>query len=485
VSGTMTSRRSALRRGAFLSQLGAGITAVACGTVPGFAASKPSLPATTVRQGDSLYDVARLDMNGRLDFHPYAIAYCAGPAEASRAVRWAAINGRTIALRGGGHDYEGFSLNDGGLVIDLRRYAGMTLTHGGARARIGAGTPIGMMYDELAKSHSTLPAGTCPSVGITGLTTGGGYGLLVRRYGLLCDRLRRVSLIDAEGRVRDTATDHMGDDILWACKGGGGGSFGVVTDLEFDVLPSPKTVTYFSLRWAWDETTAASVIERWMSWGADAPRALTSILTLQGGWAKSIHVFGLMLADARALTPLIDPLAHGTKPKERVVRPMSYADALALLRGPLPNRQSWKKKSSFGAHPLNGDGIAAVVKHVESSPPSVACILEFDTVGGAVGDVAAHATAYPHRGMTYLLQYQTEWKGDAHADAALAWVRSAFDAIDPHTAMKSYRNYSDLDLQDWQRRYFDGNYARLQAIKSRLDPDDRFRYPQSIKGVTR
>jgi FAD/FMN-containing dehydrogenase len=372
-------------------------------------------------------------------------------------------------------------LNDGGLVIDLSRYSGVTLKSGGHRVAIRAGTPLGTMYAELAKSQQTLPAGTCPTVGITGLTTGGGYGMLVRRYGLMCDRLRRVTMVDAEGRVRDSATSSEGDDILWACKGGGGGSFGVVTDLEFDAIPSPTTVTYFSMRWAWDETTAATVIQHWMSWGAGAPRDLTSIMTLQGGWAKSIHVFGLFLAGEEALAPLIDPLRQGTKTKELVIRTLPFADALGLLAGPLPNRQSWKKKSSFGARPMSSDGIAAVIKHIETAPSSVACILEFDTMGGAVRDVAPHATAFAHRDMSYLLQYQTEWKGPTHTDVALAWIRSAFAAIDPHTSMKSYRNYSDLDLQDWQRRYFDGNYPRLQAIKSRLDPSDLFRHPQSIE----
>ena len=130
---------------------------------------------------------------------------------------------------------------------------------------------------------------------------------------------------------------------------------------------------------------------------------------------------------------------------------------------------------------MSAEGARAAVRHVEAAPPAVTCILEFDAFGGAVNDVRPQATAFPHRSMCYSLQYQTYWNQTSATDAAFAWIRTAFSAIDPHTERKSYRNYCDLDLMDWQRRYFGDNYPRLQAIKAALDPHNLFRFHQSIE----
>jgi hypothetical protein len=159
---------------------------------------------------------------------------------------------------------------------------------------------------------------------------------------------------------------------------------------------------------------------------------------------------------------------------------LSYIEAIDKIMGHKSARQSWKMKSSFGAHPLSADGVTAAVRQFASMPAAVTCLLVFDGFGGAVNDVKSSATAFPHRDMCYLLQYQTYWNQPSEASDAFAWVRDAFAAIDPHTARKSYRNYCDLDLSDWRERYFAGNYPRLQAIKTQLDPDNLFRFPQSI-----
>jgi FAD/FMN-containing dehydrogenase len=467
-------------RADFLTQLGAGLAA--SGWPRAFDVAQTADALTFgVRPGDPDYDRARQDNNARLDFHPDLIAFCENLDDVSQTLRWATANGKSVTIRSGGHDYEGFSLNDGGVVVDLSRYSGIHVLTDGKTATIRAGTTLRDMYHGLAQWGRTLAGGTCPSVGVTGLTTGGGYGMLVRQYGLMCDRLRRVTIIDAEGRVRDSSTEERGTDILWACSGGGGGSFGVVTDLEFDLIESPKTVTYFLLKWKWDAGTAAEVLARWMSWGTDAPRELSSGLTLQGGSGKSMHVIGLFLGDVGALTPILDTLSKGTRTTESVVKPMNFIDAVDTFAGPYSPRQPWKKKSSFGAHALSADGIAEAIHQIEAAPHRVTCVLSFDNFGGAVNDLKPSDTAFPHRDMCYLLQYQAYWETAEQSDAALVWVKSAFAAIDPHTSMKSYRNYSDVDLADWQRRYFGENYPRLRAIKKRLDPHDLFRFPQSIE----
>jgi len=471
--------RRAFGRGEFLGVIGTGVL---CMAYPAVTACSPDAPGgRVVRPSDPEYDAARADGNARLAFRPDLIAYCATRDDVVQSVRWATAHGKTVAVRSGGHDYEGFSLNNHGLVIDLSGYDDVTLHADGKRAIVGAGARIGDLYRALAKSNRTLPAGTCPSVGIAGLATGGGYGMLVRRLGLTCDWLRRVTLVDNDGQVRDSASDPSGSDILWAARGAGGGSFGVITDFEFETIAAPSDVVYFSVRWKWETSTVETLLARWMEWTNDDRHALTSGLTLQAGAGRSVHLAGQFLGDERELGALVAAFTKGTKPTQLVVTSMSYLDAVNAFAGSASPRQSWKNKSSFGSDPLGTTAISSAIELLEAAPRSATCVLSFDSFGGAANDVEPDKTSFPHRGMSYLLQYQTYWdRQDASAEA-YKWVRSAFDAIDPHTAQRSYRNYADLDLKDWQRRYFAGNYPRLQSIKKSLDPHDVFRFPQSIE----
>ena len=475
--------RRAYGRGEFCGEfLGVIGTGVLCMAYPTVAASSPGrLGGRIVVPGDADYDAARREENARLDLAPDVIAYCQTPDDVAQTIRWATALDKPIAVRSGGHDYEGFSLNDHGVVIDISDYDDIRLHEGGRRASIGAGATLGDVYAELSKANRTLPGGTCPTVGIAGLTTGGGYGMLVRRFGLTSDWLRRVTLIDRDGQARDTSTDKDGDDILWAVRGAGGGSFGVVTDFEFETIPCPSHVVYFSVRWKWDPSTVAIVLARWMEWTNDDRRDLTSGLTLQSGAGRTVHLTGQFLGDEREMRQMVAALSKGTTRTQTIVTSMSYADALNAFAGSASPRQSWKNKSSFGSDPLSPRTIADVIDLLEAAPHSVTCVLSFDSFGGAVNDVAPERTAFPHRGMSYLLQYQTYWARREAAAPAFGWVRRAFAALDPHTARRSYRNYADLDLKDWQHRYFADNYPRLQSIKKSLDPQDVFRFPQSVE----
>jgi FAD/FMN-containing dehydrogenase len=430
-------------------------------------------------RGSRGYDAARRNVNARLDLHPRAIAFCSDPDEIAQAIRWANEGGGPIAIRSGGHDYEGFSLNNGGVVIDVSRYRGVDVSPDGTSARIRAGTDIDTMYHRLADVGRTLPAGTCHSVAIAGLTTGGGFGLIGRRHGLMVDRLARVRLIDAEGRLRDSAHDPDGEDILWAARGGGGGNFGVVTDLFFSLLEVPPRVVIFSLEW--DLTHANEVLQRWMSWAPAQSRELVAACLLQNSPTKSVRVVGEYLGNEAALERSLEGAFSRANAREFSLESMPYIDGVARFAGYGAARSSWKLKSSYGEKPLGAAAIAAAAALVERAPADVRCVLHFETFGGAVSDVAPAATAFPHRKMTYWIQYCTYWSEPRVATHAFAWVREAFATLDPHTAMKSYRNYCDLDLVDWRNRYHGENYARLRHVKAKLDPGNRFTFPQGIE----
>jgi FAD/FMN-containing dehydrogenase len=439
------------------------------------------LPPDVITPQDPRYDWARRDANARIDDRPALIVYCRTASEVARCVRWADRHDMPVAVRSGGHDYEGFSLNDGGLVVDTSLMREIRIDERTGSATLGAGTRLGDAYGTLASAGWTLPGGVSPGVGISGLTTGGGYGLLARWRGLLCDSLRRVTLVDGAGEIHDSARDERGGDILWACQGGGGGSFGVVTSLEFSLVRLPGRVTRFSFLWAWEDDVAASILDAWLRASQESPRGITSVLTFAGGSPRTIRCFGLSVGEESALRAFSARLERCQAPRRRITVSEPLWPALQSMMGTPAARQSWKMKSSFGDRPLAPAAIARAVRHMAEQPSDATCILAFEALGGAVQDIAPDATAFPHRRSLFLLQYQTYWNRPAAAAGAFSWVRRAFADIDPYTARASYRNYSDLDLSDWPQRYFAANYPRLQRIKAALDPRNLFRFPQSIR----
>jgi FAD/FMN-containing dehydrogenase len=463
-----------ISRGGFVSAAGAAFASIAA--IPGRASAPP---ARTFVRGSRGYDAARRNENARLDLHPRAIVFCKDQNEVARAIRWANEGGGPIAIRSGGHDYEGFSLTDGGVVIDVGGLRGVEVSSDGTRARVGAGTDAGTMYHRLNEVGRTLPAGTCHSVALAGLTTGGGFGLIGRRHGLMADRLERVRLIDADGRLRDSAHDPDGEEILWASRGGGGGNFGVVTDLFFSLVEQPANVVLFSLEW--DLAHAEDVLQRWMAWAPAQPRELVAICLLQNIPAQRARVIGEYLGSQAALEANLERAFARADALDFSVETMPFIAAVDRYAGYGAARTSWKMKSSYGAVPLGAAEIAAAAALVRRAPSEARCILQFDGFGGAVNDLAPGATAFPHRTMSYSLQYRTYWNDVHLAAPAYAWARDAFAVLDPHTAMKSYRNYCDLDLTDWRERYHGENYARLRRVKTLLDPSNRFRFPQGIE----
>ena len=192
------------------------------------------------------------------------------PPTWSRAVQWAVSNGVPLRARSGGHSYAGFSTLSGGVQLDLRNLRGISVDTRNRTATIGAGSQLIDVYAALAAHGVTIPAGSCPSVGIAGHALGGGMGLAGRQFGLTTDNILSAQIVTADGRVR-TASSKSNPDLYWALRGGGGGNFGVVTSLTLRVHPVPGTVAGFIVNWPWSQ--AANALAAWQAW---APHAAPS-----------------------------------------------------------------------------------------------------------------------------------------------------------------------------------------------------------------
>ncbi len=287
-----------------------------------------------VRPASPGYSTAKLLFDPKFDStSPAGIAYCASPADVTASLAFVRRFGLPVAVRCGGHSYGGWS-STSGLVIDVSAMDRVTVDVQAGTATVGAGTLLIDLYSQLAAHGRAVPGGSCPTVGISGLALGGGVGVVGRLYGLTCDNIVEVEIVTADGSVR-RCTEHTEPELFWACRGGGGGSFGVVTSFTFRTHPVPDLVLFY-LQWPW--SAAASVIGAWQSWAPAAPAELWSNLHLSaivGGSEPQLSVGGTYAGDVAGLQSLLDQLyaAVGSQPSSPFVQSEEYLTCMLVEAG--------------------------------------------------------------------------------------------------------------------------------------------------------
>src|SRR5579859_3504121 len=469
-------------------------------------ALRGDLDGQLIRPGEHYYPTARLLFDPRFDgIRPAGIAYCANPHDVATCLAFARGHVVPIAARSGGHSYAGWS-STSGLIIDVTAMRSIRYDSGSGLAQVGAGTFLIDLYSTLAAQGVTVPGGSCPNVGIAGLTLGGGVGVVSRAYGLTCDNLESVQIVTADGAVR-TCDSSRNSDLYWASRGGGGGNFGVATSFTFRTHRAADLVLFF-LSWPWP--VADRVVAAWQSWAPGAPDELWSNLHLSAspaGPAPAIQVGGTYLGDTAALQTQLDRLygAVGSDPPSPYVSPSSYLNAMLVEAGcaqlsvpecHLPwqasggqlTRQPELAKSGFFTRPLSTSAIGTLLTGVQKlrsvrGAPGGTGGVAFDACGGAINRVSPGDTAFVHRNALFLAQYTTTWNTGAAASgvaAQRAWQQAFYASMRPYASGQAYQNYIDPGLANWQQAYYGANYTRLTQVKAGYDPGRLFSFPQAI-----
>jgi FAD binding domain/Berberine and berberine like len=395
-------------------------------------------------------------------------------------VAWGRKHGVRLVPRCGGHSYGGYSTTSSGVVVDVTRMNYVQPRPGGT-AFVGAGALLIDVYSTLWAQHRMIPGGSCPTVGISGFTLGGGHGFSSRKFGLGCDNVKQVTIVTADGQVR-VCNAHQNADLYWACRGGGGGNFGIVTNFTFKTH-AVDGVSTFSIRWPWSDAEAA--FAAWQAWAPHAPRNLgLSVMALSSS-GPSITATGQFFGPTEALRSLIRPLAEVGSPTVSVV-PRTFFEAVLHYAscGPLsqchtPPREAFKSKSDYARHPFSAAGIKAMVRGIETFG-SGAVILLLDSYGGAINAVPKAATAFVHRNMLFSMQYHATPGSPANIRA----LNGFYKAMRPYVSGFAYQNYIDPQLKRWPHAYYGSNYARLVAVKRKYDPTNFFHFAQSIRRHT-
>jgi FAD/FMN-containing dehydrogenase len=342
-------------------------------------------------------------------------------------------------------------------------------------AVIGAGARLGPVYAALHACGRTLPAGCGSTVGITGLTLGGGIGLLGRRHGLTCDRLLGAQVALPDGRVVDCDSDHE-PDLFWGLRGAGGGQFGVVTSLRFDTVPEPMTSR---IEAHWTDVALGELVDAWQAWAPDAPDELTVNLTLAAAPGAPVQatVFGastLAEAPTRELLREFTDRA-GVAPTIELRTGLHYhhlKQTFADLDPPsLPGRAA-RIRSEFFSRALAGPTIGSLLTQLSEPRTMGRRQLTFTAMGGAYNRVADDATAFAHRSERFLLEHV--------GDAADPWTSRSWATAHADGSGRVYPNFPDPELGNWAAAYHAGNYPRLAAVKIAYDPHRFFDFPQAI-----
>src|SRR6516162_2075620 len=413
------------------------------------------------------YAAAREVYNAGILTRPKIIAFCVSETGVQHAVERAKAENWPVAVKAGGHSFEGFCLNDDGLVVSVSPMREMQLDPKTGIFTAGAGCRLEEVNKFLLAKGRFLPAGSCRTVGLAGLTLGGGYGMFARKWGLTCDHLRRIKMVDGTGIIRDSNEE---PDLLWSARGGGNGHFGIVTELTFNTRPVPAQFSSWKFRaYKLDPKRATALLEAWFEATPDLPNEAFSAWIMNGSQV-TVVVITIGSREQKGLVAFRRRLAALTS-KMTSGGPTSINKALTWYYG--EDGPVYFKNASAGYYKGMDDIRPALPGIFEEVLTVPGLIFQINTLGGAIsnGDVEG---AYPHRAFPYLGESQAYWESPARAPV----LQEAAGRMHTHIAQagvtRHYANYPDLAFKDWPTAYYGAeNYARLQQLKQRYDPENR------------
>nr|GMD36602.1 berberine bridge enzyme-like 13 [Ipomoea batatas] len=445
-------------------------------------------------------------------------------AHVQAAVVCAKQLGLELRVRSGGHDYEGVSyiseMESPFVIFDLARLREVDVDIEANTAWAQAGATVGEVYYKISKKSKVhgFPAGLCSSLGIGGHITGGAYGAMMRKYGLGADNVLDAKIVDTNGKILDR--ESMGEDLFWAIRGGGGGSFGIILSWKLRLVPVPETVTVFTIPKTLEQG-ATQILYKWQNIADKIDEDLfmrVELSVVKGGGGPANRTVqtaynALFLGSADRLLKVMEQSFPELGLTKRDSIEMSWIESILYIAGYPTNttpeilldgkplfKNYFKAKSDFVTEPIPETGLKGLFKRLlaEDSP-----LMIWNPYGGMMANISESATPFPHRkGVIYKIQYLTLWEtlDDDAAARHINWIRKLYRYMTPYVSSsprQAYVNYRDLDLGSdksgnatvmeasaWGEMYYKDNFHRLVQVKTKVDPDNFFRHEQSIPTLT-
>ena len=430
-----------------------------------------AVAGNVITPDSSDYEAARLIFNRAFDRHPGLIVRCIGAFDVARALDFAQTNHLPLAVRAGGHSRLGYGMCDGGLVIDVSQMKRVDVDPGKRVARAQAGALVRDLDDATQRVGLATTSGGCPTVGIAGLTLGGGEGRLMDKYGAACDNLLSAEVVTVEGRQVE-ASQESHPDLFWAIRGGGG-NFGVVTALEYQLHPVGEVLSGALTYPAERIPELLQAFDRFLADTPDEMNTFAQLLPSEQG--RRLRVDVCYCGVPRMGNDLVRPL-RALKPKEDSVKVMSYLEAQAaggFLLMPVAHFQT-----NLIVRELSDSAIAAISTAIHNAPAT--CRVIIVPLRGAVSRVGVRDMAFALRQPGYELDINGVWSTAAEKAEVMRWVQATRDTLQPF-AHGVYVNQLGDTSDQLVRSAYGPNYARLVQIKKKYDPTNVLRLNQNIK----
>ncbi|KAL3344944.1 hypothetical protein AABB24_024076, partial [Solanum stoloniferum] len=468
----------------------------------------------------TLYNSFSSNLRITSDFKPSIIFTPNDESQIQEAIHCSKKHGLQIRIRGGGHDYEGLSYisETPFVIIDLRNLRSISIDTEDKTAWIQAGATIGELYYRIAEKSKKLAfvAGVCPTVGVAGHFSGGGYGMMSRKFGTAADNIIDAKLIDVNGRIQDR--ESMGEDLFWAIRGGGGTSFGLIISWKVKLLDIPEKVTVFNVTRTLEQN-ATQLVYKWQHIADKVDDNLLLRLFLRSSESpfqrgqRTVHAFFTTM-----FVGGVDDLLHEMQnsfPELGLVKEdcieMSWIESILFFVG-FPRGTSidvlldwnnstyqsgfFKGKSDYVQRPISINGLEGIWK-LFNQVGEYSAELQFSPYGGKLSDISESETPFPHRdGNIFMIHYGVNWREMESSNKHLSWIRNLYGYMARYVSKSpraAYFNYRDLDLgvnnkgntsyeqaRIWGVKYFKNNFDRLVKIKTKIDPTNFFRNEQSV-----
>ena len=438
-----------------------------------------------IQPGDEKYDAARTVYWSHVDRRPALIVQAVYEIDVIAAVDYARETGTPIAARSGGHSFAGLGLVDGGIVVDLSGMKSMRIDPVRRTARVQPGLTWGEYAEQAQPYGLATTSGDVHSVGVGGLTTGGGVGWMVRKYGLTIDHLLSVDIVTASGRlVRASADEHA--DLFWAVRGGGG-NFGIITSFEFRLEPAG---TILGGGIFYEATEAESIIRRAADYAAQAPDELTVMVMVMHlpdlpiFPPERVGEFTVLVAlcyagDLAEGERVIEPLRTLGTPIVEMIGPMPYPGMFDLTRDLTVPGKRLAMRATYLAS-LEDDAIETVVRHSAQATAPFA-MAQLRVLGGKMARIPQETTAFGHRDKPFMLAVVAEWEDPTDDERQQAWTTRFYEELQPHAAGVYVNFIQDEGENRVRDAYKASTYERLAAVKGKYDPTNLFRQNQNIK----
>jgi FAD/FMN-containing dehydrogenase len=435
------------------------------------------------------YEEARQIWNAMIDRRPAVIVQCADADDVPPVIAFARRNKSEISIRGAGHNIAGNALCDGGVTIDFSKMKNVRVDAAKRRAYVEPGATLADL-DEAAQAHGlATPVGINSTTGIAGLTLGGGFGWLTRKYGMTIDNLVSVNMIMADGK-KIRASEKENADLFWAIRGGGG-NFGVVTQFEFQLFPVGPEIVAGLIVFPFDQ--AMQVLTKYRQFVNSAPEELNVWVVL-----RDAPPLPFLPANVHGKKVVVLPIFYSgaVTEAEKFIAPLrAFGDAYGEHIGAQPYVE-WQKafdplltpgaRNYWKSHNFTelADGALNSIIEFAGKLPSPQCEIFIGLIAGVPNRIAPDAMAYAHRDAKFVLNVHGRWDEAKDDQRGIAWAREFFKTSAPYASAGAYVNFMTEDEGNRVAAAYGSNYGRLLEIKKRYDPENVFHLNQNIRAVS-